>query len=65
MIEGDLDPSLPSPGFLLNNPEIKASLWGPSDQVTLSLIKTDVFDRRYGTAPWPTLADTSGKGSNT
>lgn len=62
--EGRLSPRSPQPGagrsadsaLLLNNPDIKASLWGPANRITISLIKTDVFDRRYGTAPLVTLA---------
>ena len=30
----------------LSTPELKISLWGPSDRLTLSLNKTDVWDRR-------------------
>ena len=30
----------------LCNPELKASLWGPTDRLTVSLGKTDVWDRR-------------------
>jgi hypothetical protein len=31
----------------LNNGQLKVSLWGPPEQLTFSLGKTDVWDRRY------------------
>lgn len=63
-IEADLDPQCPQPAgepipgraFLLSNPSMKASLWGPPDRITLSLMKTDVFDRRCAPATPVTLA---------
>lgn len=41
----------------LSNPSIKASLWGPPEQITLSMIKTDVFDRRIANPPLLTLRE--------
>lgn len=41
----------------ISNFQMHASLWGPSDRVTLSLLKNDVFDRRVGSGPKVTLAD--------
>jgi hypothetical protein len=32
----------------LSNPKMKISLWGPPDQLTLSISKNDVWDRRRG-----------------
>jgi hypothetical protein len=34
----------------ITNPALKAGLWGPAHQITLSMIKTDVQDRRV---KWP------------
>ena len=28
-------------------PSLKGALWGTGEQITLSMLKTDVFDRRY------------------
>jgi hypothetical protein len=58
-IETALDPDCPQPSddspsgpaLAITSPEIKASLWGPPGRITLSLLKTDVFDRRYADAP--------------
>ena len=62
-VEGILHPSDPTPNVLglhqdagqtltmaLTNPALKSSLWGPSHRITLSIIKTDVQDRRV---KWP------------
>lgn len=67
VIEKTLDPVNPladvveayprGASMALTNPAIKSSLWGPSHRITLSLIKTDVHDRRV---KWPqvvTLAE--------
>ncbi|WP_239633722.1 hypothetical protein [Paenibacillus sp. H1-7] len=35
-----------NPLHALTSPSIKASLWGPPEQITLSMIKSDIFDRR-------------------
>src|SRR5262249_57017448 len=59
-IDFRLDPQQPASGANggrnnLNNTQVRAALWGPGQRVTLSLLKTDVWDRRYGTAPTLTI----------
>lgn len=39
-------PPMKSSAINLSTPRMKISLWGPADQLTLSLAKTDVWDRR-------------------
>src|SRR3954464_11852854 len=61
-IVSPLDPQQPAQGAnvgrnTLSNEQVRAALWGPSERVTLSLLKTDVWDRRYGIAPTLTVAD--------
>src|SRR4051812_39713684 len=61
-ITSALDPQQPAQGanvsrLTLSNAQVRSSLWGPSDRVTLSVLKTDVWDRRYGIAPTLTLAE--------
>ncbi len=64
-VEGALQPRCPQPSgwypggpaMLISNPDIKASIWGPPERITLSLMKPDVFDRRVGTAPVLTLRE--------
>jgi hypothetical protein len=61
--EGILNPTDPTPNVLglhqgsekmltmaMTNPAIKAGLWGPPHRITLSMLKTDVQDRRV---KWP------------
>lgn len=61
VIEGTLDPRDPSAGgpedrgYVLSNPQVRSQLWGTADRLTVSLLKTDVWDRRYGSAPTVTL----------
>jgi len=62
IVEGDLDATGPGPGFgganrpstrraiAMTNPDLKSQLWGPAHRVTLSMLKTDVQDRRV---KWP------------
>ena len=62
VLTSTLDPQQPTQGanvgrFTLGNTQIRSSLWGPSDRVTLSVMKTDVWDRRYGIAPTLTLKE--------
>ncbi|WP_282937819.1 glycoside hydrolase family 95-like protein [Paenibacillus sp. RC67] len=53
-ISRTLHPTCPQPQaawsmdskLYLNHPSIKAALWGPPEQITLSMIKSDIFDRR-------------------
>jgi Glycosyl hydrolase family 95 catalytic domain len=63
VVEAMLDPSDPSPHVLggswprgrsmgITNPDIKSSLWGPPHRITLSMLKTDVHDRRV---KWPRI----------
>lgn len=42
---------------LLSNGAMKAALWGPPHRLTLSLNKSDVFDRRWRQDPPVTLAE--------
>src|SRR4051812_48211661 len=61
-IVSPLDPQQPTQGAnvgrnTLSNEQVRAALWGPSNRITLSLLKTDVWDRRYGTAPTLTVGD--------
>ncbi|MDR0814528.1 MAG: hypothetical protein LBN37_02115, partial [Bacteroidales bacterium] len=43
-------------GVQINNTDMRVSLWGPTGQLTLSLRKSDVWDRRiYTDYTWPTL----------
>ena len=44
-------------GVLLNNEQMKVALWGPPQQLTLSLRKTDVFDRRVAMGAFPTIEE--------
>lgn len=63
VVEGILHPTDPTPNVLglhpdsaqtltmaITNPALKSSLWGPSHRITLSMLKTDVQDRRV---KWP------------
>jgi len=46
------------PAVDLGTPKLKVSLWGPAERLTLSLLKTDVWDRRRAAwEPTVTLAD--------
>jgi hypothetical protein len=61
-ITATLDPQQPTQTanvsrLTLSNLQLRSSLWGPSNRPTLSLLKTDVWDRRYGIAPIVTLAE--------
>jgi len=61
-IAGMLDALQPAQGAnlgrnTLSNEQVRAALWGPSNRVTLSLLKTDVWDRRYGIEPTVTLEE--------
>lgn len=42
-------------GFQMNNKQLKVALWGESDKQVLSLMKTDVWDRRFANTPILTL----------
>jgi Glycosyl hydrolase family 95 catalytic domain len=68
VIEGLLNPSDPYahlPGsffqrggaMAITNPDIKSSVWGPPNRITLSMLKTDVYDRRVKWPPLVTLKD--------
>ena len=55
----EIDPSYPSPpirhmgGSRIHTPKMTAALWGKPERLTLSLVKTDVFDRRIvARKPW-------------
>jgi hypothetical protein len=62
VIEGVLnasDPAARGGGFsqragatTITNPDMKSSVWGPPNRITLSINKTDVYDRRM---KWPRL----------
>ncbi|WP_079914002.1 glycoside hydrolase family 95-like protein [Paenibacillus sp. 32352] len=64
-IRRTLHPTCPQPQaawsmdskLYLNHPSIKAALWGPPEQITLSMIKSDVFDRRIADPPVLTLKE--------
>lgn len=61
-ITAPLDPEQPTQTtsvgrFTLSNTQVRSSLWGPSARPTISILKTDVWDRRYGIAPTLTLAE--------
>lgn len=44
---GGMGGSMMGPFTRLTTPAMKAALWGGTDELTLSLLKTDVIDRRY------------------
>ena len=59
-INGVLQPVTPQTeggngAFLLNNYSFRAALWGSPDRITISILKNDVYDRRYGKHPVVTL----------
>lgn len=55
-LQGNISPTNPQPMGMsesagtpnLSNPKMTISLWGPTDQLTLSINKNDVWDRRKG-----------------
>lgn len=51
-----LDPHRPAVTSA-SSPTTRAGLWGPPDRLTLSLLKTDVIDRRYIDKDHYTMAD--------
>ncbi|MFC1761450.1 hypothetical protein ACFL6U_05155 [Planctomycetota bacterium] len=63
-IERPLHPTYPQPDGLwggnspnLCTPQMKMSLWGPPERITLSMGKTDVWDRRKGWEKPVTLSE--------
>ena len=65
-IEKTLDPSDPLPdratwpegrSMAITNPALKSSVWGPPHRITISMLKTDVQDRRVKWPPVVTLQE--------
>lgn len=64
-IRRNLHPTCPQPQaawsmdskLYMHHPSIKAAMWGPPEQMTLSLIKSDIFDRRIADPAILTIQD--------
>ena len=57
-IQGVLNPTDPGRGVMsINNLKIHSVIWGPSDRITISINKNNVWDRRLHDFPAPTLQE--------
>jgi hypothetical protein len=58
MIESKLNPTDPDRGAMsINNLKMNTTLWGPTNRITISLTKNDVWDRRLHEFKEPTLQE--------
>jgi hypothetical protein len=59
VIEGKLSPNnpLPSVAMAINNLKMRTTLWGPTNRVTISLTKNNVWDRRVKWYTPPTIEE--------
>jgi hypothetical protein len=58
VVESNLNPTNPeSQTMIINNLKMHTTLWGPTDRITISLTKNDVWDRRIHEYHTPTLQE--------